>query len=279
MNDTAHFQGSQLLTVTNTGSISKDYNVTNVPAGTAVTVSEGSIFVADGPVPLSTDYATASFSHESFTLQPQESIDITVTITPPSGVDASTFPVYGGFVQVISGSEIVHATYLGLAASLYDKHVIDDTDYFFGVDLPIILDADGSVQSDPTNYTFSVTDFPSLLFRLAFGSPAISIDLVTAGRAPERRDEPTLTFVEGSLAALATADVVGSIAELSYYPRNDDSDNPYYLLDLTTPTFANGTTIPNGSYRLLLRVLKVTGDPSEESDYESWSSPIIGVVA
>ncbi|KAK0505223.1 subtilisin-like protease [Armillaria luteobubalina] len=279
LNDTAHFQGSQSLTVTNAGSISKDYNVTNVPAGTAVTVSEGSIFVADGPVPLSTDYATASFSHESFTLQPQESIDITVTITPPSSVDASTFPVYCGFVQVISGSEIVHATYLGLAASLYDKHVIDDTDYFFGVDLPIILDADGSVQSDPTNYTFSVTDFPSLLFRLAFGSPAISIDLVTAGRAPERRDEPTLTFVEGSLAALATADVVGSIAELSYYPRNDDSDNPYYLLDLTTPTFANGTTIPNGSYRLLLRVLKVTGDPSEESDYESWSSPIIGVVA
>ncbi|KAK0476849.1 subtilisin-like protease [Armillaria novae-zelandiae] len=279
LNDTAHFQGSQTLTVTNTGSTSKGYNVTNVPAGTAVTVTEGSILVADGPVPLSTDYATASFSHESFTLQPRESIDITVTITPPSGVDASTFPVYGGFIQVISGSEIVHATYLGLAASLYDKQVIDDTDYFFGVDLPVILDADGSVQSDPTNYTFSATDFPSLLFRLAFGSPAISIDLVTADAALGRRDEPTLTFVEGSLAALATPDVVGSIVELSYYPRNDDSDNPYYLLDLTTPTFANGTTIPNGSYRLLLRTLKVTGDPSEESDYESWSSPIIGVVA
>ncbi|PBK73461.1 subtilisin-like protease [Armillaria solidipes] len=279
LNDTTHFQGSQTLTVTNTGSTSKDYNVTNVPAGTAVTVTEGSILVADGPVPLSTDYATASFSHEGFMLQPQESIDITVTITPPSGVDASTFPVYGGFIQVISGSEIVHATYLGLAASLYDKQVIDDTDHYFGVDLPAILDADGFVQSDPTNYTFSTTDFPSLLFRLAFGSPVISIDLVTADAALGRRDEPTLTFIEGSLAVLAAPDVVGSIAELNYYPRNDDSDNPYYLLDLTTPTFADGTTIPNGSYKLLLRALKVTGDPSEESDYESWLSPIIGVVA
>ncbi|KAK0462601.1 subtilisin-like protease [Desarmillaria tabescens] len=279
LNDTAHFQGSQTFTVTNTGSTSKDYTVTNVPAGTAVTVTEGSILVADGPVPLSTDYATASFSHDSFTLQPQESIDITVTISPPSGVDASTFPVYGGFIQVISGSEIVHATYLGLAASLYDKQVIDDTDFFFGVDLPVILDADGSVQTNPTNYTFSTSDYPSLLFRLAFGSSTVLIDLVTADATLERRDEPTLTFIKGSLAALAAPDVVGSIAELDYYPRNDDSDNPYYLLDLTTPTFANGTTIPNGSYKLLLRALKVTGDPSVASDYESWLSPIIGVVA
>lgn len=102
---------------------------------------------------------------------------------------------------------------------------------------------------------------------------------MTVDTTLERRDKPTLTFIEGSVAASAAWDVVGSVAELDYYPRNDDSDNPYYLLDLTTPTFADGTTIPNGSYKLFLRALKVTGDPSEDSDYESWLSPIIGVVA
>lgn len=43
--------------------------------------------------------------------------------------------------------------------------------------------------------------------------------------------------------------------------------------------FANGTTIPNGSYKILLRALKVTGDTTNEADYESWLSPTIGVTA
>jgi hypothetical protein len=43
-------------------------------------------------------------------------------------------------------------------------------------------------------------------------------------------------------------------------------------------TFANGTTIPPGSYKILLRSLRVTGDPTNEADYDSWLSPTIGVV-
>lgn len=43
--------------------------------------------------------------------------------------------------------------------------------------------------------------------------------------------------------------------------------------------FANGTVIPNGSYKVLLRALRVTGDPTNEADYESWLSPIINVKA
>jgi hypothetical protein len=39
--------------------------------------------------------------------------------------------------------------------------------------------------------------------------------------------------------------------------------------------FANGTTIPNGLYKVLFRALKVTGDPALQSDYESWVSPTL----
>jgi hypothetical protein len=42
-------------------------------------------------------------------------------------------------------------------------------------------------------------------------------------------------------------------------------------------TFANGTRIPNGHYRVLVRALRVTGRPADERDYESWLSPIFGV--
>jgi len=53
--------------------------------------------------------------------------------------------------------------------------------------------------------------------------------------------------------------------------------NGYNVIDFKKPTFANGTTIPNGQYRVLLRALRVTGDPTNEADYDSWLSPIVGV--
>lgn len=42
-----------------------------------------------------------------------------------------------------------------------------------------------------------------------------------------------------------------------------------------TPTFANGTAIPNGRYKILIRALKITGDPKKESDYDAWLSPVV----
>lgn len=55
------------------------------------------------------------------------------------------------------------------------------------------------------------------------------------------------------------------------------SRNPYNLLALDEPIFANGTVIPNGRYRILLRALRVTGDSNKEEDWESWLSEIVGV--
>jgi len=57
----------------------------------------------------------------------------------------------------------------------------------------------------------------------------------------------------------------------------DPKDNGYSSFALSTPTFANGTTIPSGSYRVLMRALRVTGDPAREEDYDTWLSPILGV--
>ena len=153
------------LTIVNTGSETKQYSITNVPAGTALTVDSDTIFPALGPVPQSADYATATFSSSEFSLQAGQSTDVTVKFTPPDGVDARAFPVYSGFIQVASGSEIVHATYIGLSASLYDKQIIDDTDYLFGIKVPFLVDSTGDVQVEPTNYTFVGNDYPSLILR------------------------------------------------------------------------------------------------------------------
>jgi len=88
------------------------------------------------------------------------------TFFPPSGLDASLYPVYSGAIEITSsGSDITHVSYLGLAASLKDKQVVDNTDKFYGYKLPAILDGERAVQTAPKNYTFANGDFPSLLWR------------------------------------------------------------------------------------------------------------------
>lgn len=54
----------------------------------------------------------------------------------------------------------------------------------------------------------------------------------------------------------------------------DASENAWVGVTFDS-TFANGTTIPAGSYRTLVRALKVTGNPADESEYETWLSPVI----
>jgi len=56
----------------------------------------------------------------------------------------------------------------------------------------------------------------------------------------------------------------------------DSADNGYYPFQWNG-TYANGSYAANGQYKMLLRALKMTGDPSNEADYEAWLSPIFGV--
>ncbi|KAG9220554.1 hypothetical protein CCMSSC00406_0004010 [Pleurotus cornucopiae] len=291
LNDTAHFKGTQQFTVRNAGSSAKTYTLRHIPAGTAVTVTPGTIFPADGPVPLSTDFASVSLSTSKFTLGPGKTQTVTARFTPPAAADPSTFPVFSGFIQIESGTEQVQVSYLGLKASLKDKQVIDNTDFFFGVPTPVLTDPNGEVQTSPRNYSFLASDFPTLIFRLAFGSPKVVVDLVS----PTINFKPTLNTralgdAHGSFfsfphrvntGSFAQVPTIGTVFELDFTTRNNDdpNDNGFVSVAIDPPTFANGTTIPNGQFRLLLRALRVTGDPTNEADFESFLSPIIGVNA
>ncbi|KAJ7723517.1 subtilisin-like protease [Mycena metata] len=285
LNDTAHFAGPQKFTVTNTGKTAKVYTLSHTPAGTVVTDDAGSIQPNLGPVPLTTDFATVTFSGgNKFTLAPGQSHEVTANIKPPQGVDATTFPVYSGFIHVTSGNDSVHATYLGLAASLKDKQVIDNTDFIFGFTLPLILDASGNPQNASVNYTFVGTDAPTILWRQAFGTPVLRLDLVPANTTftgtlnARGNGEPNSFATPHKGGSFAKVPVLGTLLEIDWLSRNDEIN----LLDntlLLENAFANGTTIPNGSYKVLLRSLRVTGDATNEADYESWLSPIIGVAA
>ncbi|KAI8993986.1 subtilisin-like protease [Trametes punicea] len=279
-NDTAHFKPLQTFSVKNVGNTTKSFKVSHIPAGTALTFQPGTIFPADGPVPLSTNSATVKFSETSFTIHPGQTQEITAHISPPTGLDPTTFPVFSGFIEIANAQESYQVSYLGLAGSLKDVQVVDDTDVFFGVNLPVLTDGAGNFLTNATNFTFVGDDFPTVLMRLTFGTPKLLFDLVE----PDIRLNTTLnkrTDSDAPSGTFAQVRTLGSLFEADFQPRNSDEDDGtgFNTLSIATPEFANGTTIPNGSYRILLRALKVTGDPTKEEDFESWLSPVIGINA
>lgn len=283
LNDTANFHSYQTITITNTGSKKVRYKLEHVAAGTAATIRDASIFASLGPVPLTNATARVKISPKSLTVGPGESKTVSLSFTAPAA-DASSLPVFSGFINVVGTNETVHVTYLGAAASLKDQTVVDNTDSYFGVTLPIILDGAGNVQTNPTNYTLVGSDFPTAVFRMAFGSPALSFDLVdkdtTIANPVSRRG--LLSFNRPFESVDKTVRTIGSLAEVAYVARNSDADdaddNGYNALSILG-TFANNSQIPDGQYRVLMSALRVAGDPSDDGDYERWLSPIVGINA
>jgi len=88
-----------------------------------------------------------------------------VTFTRPSGLDTSRYPVYSGFIEVTSGSESYHVSYIGLGANLRDHQIFDDTAEVVLLPSPSLLNENDTVLVTPTNFTFNGTDHPKLFWR------------------------------------------------------------------------------------------------------------------
>ncbi|KAL0060586.1 hypothetical protein AAF712_012645 [Marasmius tenuissimus] len=268
LNNTEHFRGTQNFTVKNLGSKEKEYDVNHFPAGTVITIRPGSIQAARGPIPLTDSYAKVELSPTSFTLAPNESKVVTAKFAPPQGLDNKTLPVYSGFIQVEAegdGEEgKFHVSYMGVAGSLYDQQVLDDTDDAEkGLILPAIVlgEKNGKtiIQDKATTFEFKGNEmFPQLIVRLAFGSPQADIEFVDTSL--------DLDKVVGSKIP-----VVGSLLNQTCMLRNTLSATPnqgVILFPLNNVTFNNGTLVSDGTYKILARALRVTGNRDNLNDWD-----------
>ncbi|KAF5348713.1 hypothetical protein D9758_006755 [Tetrapyrgos nigripes] len=282
LNDTAHLQDVHPITIQNIGDAAKDYIITHLPTGTALTINPDTGLPAAGPVPLSPAQAGVSLSQTSFSLAPGETHTITAQFTQPNA-NPDTYPVYAGFIQIASGDEQTHVTYMGLAAMLLDKQTLDNSSVVVSSSQQDFTKSAESVVEERAivaaqNYTFVGDDYPSISFSLIFGTPLVRIDLVSSdftlsklpppisGRHDRRQDS-------GSAAAVP---IVGPIFEFTYLARNDNFTNPSYFVNITSAVFFNGTRVPNGMYKYLMRTLRVTGNPAKEEDYDEYLSPVLG---
>ncbi|KAG9048750.1 hypothetical protein FS837_012113 [Tulasnella sp. UAMH 9824] len=292
LNDTAHSKLTHTIWVENKSKEMQTYKISHVPAGTAITMKDNEAIPS--PVPLDKTAATLTFIPSTITVSAGGKLPVTVSIEPPTGLDPESFPVYSGFIRIVSDMDDMKVSYLGVAASLKDMKVIDRSASHFGVEIPAIIDTDGNVQKGPATYTLQDEDYPILLYRRTAGTAALHVDLVKADytlkSTKKTRSETDSTiscrgplgwFLDWLFGPLDTSSsfakvpIVGQISEAELLSRNsnDDNDNGYSTIALNPANFNNGTAIPNGSYKLLLRALKITGNPKNNEDYEQWLSP------
>lgn len=182
LNDTANFQSIQYVTLKNTGKSTIRYSLKHVPAGTSLTFGTGDLAGQPQaqPVPQVANAASVWLSQSSITLWPGATTIVLLKFTPPSGLDASQFPVYSGYIEITGGSSPVRVPYLGVAARMRDMPIIDASTYAFGIPTPIILDGQQNVQSGFQTYTFQNGDFPTAVYRLVGGTRILTLDLVSA---------------------------------------------------------------------------------------------------
>ncbi|CEL53477.1 Minor extracellular protease vpr OS=Bacillus subtilis (strain 168) GN=vpr PE=1 SV=1 [Rhizoctonia solani AG-1 IB] len=264
LNDTANFKGTQILKITNNGKKPVTYTFSHIPAGTAPTID--GIEPITGPVSLVNSPATVSIVPNQLTVPAGFTLPVVASIKAPTGLDAKTFPVYSGFIKAKgSDGSSLQSTYLGVAASLKNAKILDNTDAYFGLAL---IDAKTNVT---TNQRRSIDTRGEVDVRsLSLPHSTINKRSIWSWLFP---------WLNQGSGTFNKVPLIGVLYQEDYISRNSagatSDTNGYSAYQITQ--FANGTAIPDGSYKILLRALKITGDPIKEEDYEVWTSPEIDV--
>lgn len=211
---------------------------------------QNTILPSLGPVPLVSNPATVGISPDTFYVSPGASQKVVVTFRPPTGLDTSRYPLYSGFVEVTSGLETYHVSYIGLAASLRDHQLFDNSTFVVPISSPSLISTNlkTNISTQPTEFTFNSTDNPSFFCRsdfivfgfsplvtnsvttrLAMGTPSLLIDLVDSNiqftptfqrRAPIVSDQ-TLS-VPNPNSTFADMNIIGRMYSQAYVNRNDE---------------------------------------------------------
>ncbi|KAK7019409.1 hypothetical protein VNI00_018064 [Paramarasmius palmivorus] len=151
----------------------------------------------------------------SLTVGSGQTQTFTATFTPPADIDQTTFPVYSGFIQLTDEEEQLHVAYLGLAATLYDKKVMDDTD-FLGLQFPLLV-KDSDEIDVPTNFTFdnATSDFPQayqservavFVYQGMIATADVTAMVLRSSAAPVMSMKQVQGLVEGAAILFITQD-------------------------------------------------------------------------
>jgi hypothetical protein len=266
-NDTDH-QAIQAFTIRNAGSETVSFTLGNVGAGTVYALP------ADGnPVPslfnygdfpeMSSNYAQISFTPSVAVVPQGETVTIQVSASMPLGLNETRIPIYNGYLTLNgTNGDSLSVPYLGVASSMKDAVILDTErgeNYLFS-----------SVSSDPiqSGHTFHLPapnstaegnyTYPYFKLRLSMGSRLVRVDVQSLNGT-------------GNSTDISGERVVGSLPNFPklFQPRDAvRAKTVSWNGDLS-----DGSFVPEGGYKLLVRALKIFGNPENPEDYDVVETP------
>lgn len=280
-NDTDHFIGNASFSITNTRDLEQTYRLGYVNTATVYTFFEGPGWDFAQPTPPTAEaWASLSFLQgTSVTVPAGKSVNVTVTASPPTGLNATRLPVYGGYITINStttGGDNLSIPYLGIAGSMYETPVID-----------------------PTGQTYMMRDYRGGGFEDfppgAAPNSTFTVPIPTSAKIPD--DLPEEYQIPGIHLELIMGDVVSSVHVLlvpleingtltttdvlGYQAADDFFLNPDVYIDsrigvslpFTGMLSDNKTIVPEGRYEWRLLALKVFGDRQRREDWQTRGFP------
>jgi len=129
-------------------------------------------------------------------------------------------------------------------------------------------------------------DVPTVMLRLAAGSLAVYLDLVSAMRpgsfhhSRNALDKAPLLSPSSAYPAALMITVSRDISCALHLLKalSPPTAEPSEYNSFPFGTFINGTSIPKRRYKVLMCALKIAGDAKSESSCESWLSTPFSVV-
>ncbi|KAK4150861.1 minor extracellular protease [Chaetomidium leptoderma] len=263
-NDTDHFNPVHNFSISNTGKTAITYSLSNVGAATAYTFRDhNAITPSTFPSELTADFASLSFSPESFTIPAGQRKIVTVTATAPKGLDEKRLPVYSGYITIngTDGSGL-SLPYIGVAGSMHSAVVLDASGTLLS------RASDNSNTPVPDNLTFVLpppgfandtsyrnrTERPKLVATLAMGSALVRADVVPMSNC---------TTVARNAGVVFGTKTIGQPEGMPsrWNPRGTFEYKWDGKLD-------DGTYAPPGLYKFAVKALRIFGDPKVGSEYD-----------
>ncbi|THF87691.1 peptidase S8 [Deinococcus sp. KSM4-11] len=234
---------SKVVVLKNSSATAQVFTVTHVPALTL-----GGTTLAPKP---STVYATVSVNGTSVdggsvqvTVPAMGEAELNVVVTPPSGAPDKS--QYGGYLSLSStaGSNMT-IPYSGFKGDYQSIQVLDDPGLYDSGTKTAYAETDP--VTTPIDFTMAGQDLPLVYFVLDHQARTLRMDVLNS-----------------------TGATVGNYFTEPYWSRSPSTAD-YYQIPWDG-TLSDGSSVPNGTYKLRLKVLKALGDPSNPADTETYTS-------
>lgn len=272
-NDSLHTPPSVEFVISNEGADTITYELGNMPALGMYMMSEDQSSLSPTPAyfpnPIFAASAGMNFSESTINLRPGARAIVSVSAQPPSNVNNQLLPVYSGYIS-INGSDGSNLTipYLGVAGSMYQASNLNklsssnigcggsyqyQQSYCYYDNASFTLPYPTEQVAASGYYYDSYYEYPEVRIDLNLATANVRVDVI-----------PLSHNYSGPIVTVLKQKTAGTLDgfPLEYSDRD-------FLAGYFNGMLADGTVVPEGKYGLLVRVLRLFGDPELADDYES----------